>query len=227
ERRVDTACQKVLAPTVGESPHTGQEFRERDRGDRDITLQRREPFDHAGLRRRPKDLRDDIGVEDDHSTSAARATSSRAGIGRSSTPPTSCAADSSAIPIWGRRAALVRISRTSASIERPCSFACAASCRLTASSSPRTMMDDISDHPPLLSIMISTRWWVAPRTWLRTPGRPATPLEPTGRHAGLVSCLGSDLDYTLNRNSTTSPHVGFSGRGGLLIPENGSPGWGR
>src|SRR5699024_12130545 len=36
-------------------------------------------------------------------------------------------------------------------------------------------MDDIGDHPPLLSVMISTRWWVAPRAWLRTPGRSASP----------------------------------------------------
>src|SRR5690625_1668507 len=146
ERRFDTLRQLILAPAVRETPHTGQQFRERHRRDRDITGQRREPFDHARLRRRPEDLRDDIRVEDDHSNSTARATSSRAGTGRSSTPLTSCATDSNAIPIWGRRAALVRISRTSASMERPCSLACVASCRFTPSSSPRTIMDDISDR---------------------------------------------------------------------------------
>ena len=43
----------------------------------------------------------------------------------------------------GLRTASVRIARISASMERPCSFACAASCFFTDSSSPRTTTDAI------------------------------------------------------------------------------------
>lgn len=49
------------------------------------------------------------------------------------------------------------MARTSASMDRPCSFARAAGHCFTASSRPRTMMEDIDDHPPLRSHMMASR----------------------------------------------------------------------
>src|SRR5918997_6392447 len=165
DHRLDARGQFGLASTVGKTANTGQQLRERHRGDSDISCERHEPCDDTRVGLRPEDLRDDIGVENDHPKSTARATSLRSGSGRSSTPPTSCATCMSATPMWGLRAALVRMSRTSASIERPCSFVCVASCFFTDSSSPRTMMDVIRDHLPTAINNDSTLLlaeWLAP-----------------------------------------------------------------
>src|SRR5699024_4747781 len=102
----------ILAPAIREPPHAREQFGEGDGRDRDAPRERSEPIDDSSLRRRPEDLRDHVRIEDDHPQPTALATSSRAGIGRPSTPPTSWAAASSAIPTCGRRAALVRMSRT-------------------------------------------------------------------------------------------------------------------
>lgn len=84
------------ATPVRQSPHTRQQFRERYGGDRDLFRQRRDPVHYARLGRRSEDLRAHVRVEDDHSKSTARTTSSRAGTCSSSTPPMSFAAASNA-----------------------------------------------------------------------------------------------------------------------------------
>src|SRR5699024_11398698 len=80
ERYVDAPGQVIPAPTIRQPAHTSRQFRERDGRNRDVTLQGREPVHHAWLRQRSKDLRDHVRVENDHSKSTARATSSRTGI---------------------------------------------------------------------------------------------------------------------------------------------------
>src|SRR5690625_1284661 len=125
----------------------------------------------------PRDWSSDVCSSD-----LALATSSRAGIGRPSTPPTSWAAASSAIPTCGRRAALVRMSRTSHSMERSRSFVCVASCFLAASSRPRTLMADIAS--PATGADEARQAWRMPASPVGAPSpRRAATRPSTGRGA--------------------------------------------
>lgn len=113
----------------------------RHRGQGKLLGLRFKPPQDASIGVAAEQFRDDIRVEHNHSNVAQRAGSLRAGIAMSSTPPTLKAACRKAAAILAGSVARVRISRASASIDRPCSRACSTRRCFTCSSRPRTMID--------------------------------------------------------------------------------------
>lgn len=123
DRSLNLKSELLLPFAFRQPTESRQELGEGDCGDSDVICQRFQLCDNMSVGLRLENFGDDIGVENDHEKSTERAVSARSGTGSSSTPPTDCAACKSANPIFGRVAALVRISRTSASMELPCRFA--------------------------------------------------------------------------------------------------------